>query len=117
MIKLCALEFVPFGVATVMGALVAPAGTVVWMFVAVELAMEAATDPKATLVTPVKFEPTIETGVPTTPALGLKSAICGALGFDVVNVPITPPALILHVPAAVTVAPLDEVDDVFRYRM
>jgi hypothetical protein len=104
-------------VATVIGAVITPEGTVVWIFVAEELTTDAATAPKVTLVTPVKFVPEIVTAVPVTPADGTKPVICGAFGFEVAKVPTIPPALIRHVPAAATVAPFADVEEVLRYLM
>jgi len=72
-----ALVAVPAGVVTLIGPVVAPAGTVAWIAVA-ELTVKLALTPlKVTAVAPPRFVPLIETLVPTGPLAGVKLAIVG----------------------------------------
>ena len=72
------LVTVPDGVATDMGPLVAPTGTVVTIFVAVVLRMGAVVPLKVTVVAPNKPAPLIVTLVPGLPEVGLNEVIVAA---------------------------------------
>jgi hypothetical protein len=75
--KLAELVAVPFGVTTVTGPLVAPAGTCV-MITPSELTVKSALVPlKRTAVAPVKLWPPIPTDAPTGPLDGLVPEIAG----------------------------------------
>lgn len=76
------LSFTPPGVATVMGPVSAPVGTVAVMRLEVVAEKEtAATPPKATERAPVKFAPLIDTTVPGGPDTGEKSLTTGAAAW------------------------------------
>src|SRR5436190_17947284 len=78
-VKLAALLAVPPGVVTLIGPLVAPAGTVAVIAVA-ELAVKLALVPlNSTAEAPVKLVPLMVTLVPTGPLPGLKLVIVGGL--------------------------------------
>ena len=72
-----ALVAVPAGVVTVILPVVAPAGTAALTCVAEATLKVAAVPLKRTLVVPVKFDPVIETAVPTGPLVGVKDAMVG----------------------------------------
>jgi hypothetical protein len=69
---------VPAGLVTVMGPVVAPAGTVAVIWVLLLTVKVAGTPLKRTLVVPVKFVPVMVTEVPTGPTVGEKSVMVGA---------------------------------------
>src|SRR5437773_3478413 len=78
-VKLPALLAVPPEVVTLIGPLVAPAGTVTVIAVA-ELTVKLALVPlNSTAVAPVKFVPLIVTVVPTDPLAGVTLVIVGGL--------------------------------------
>src|SRR6266480_1358738 len=78
-VKLAALLAVPPGVVTLIGPLVAPAGTVVVIAVA-EFTVKLALVPlNSTAEAPVKLVPLMVTLVPTGPLLGVKLEIVGGL--------------------------------------
>jgi len=68
---------VPAGLVTVMGPVVAPAGTVAVICVALLTVKVAATPLKRTSVVPVKFVPVMVTEVPTGPDVGEKLVMVG----------------------------------------
>ena len=72
-----ALVAVPSGVVTETLPVVAPAGTVVLIWVADATVKLAVVPLKRTLVVPVKFVPVMVTAVPTGPLAGLKDVIVG----------------------------------------
>ena len=90
-VKLLALVAVPAGVVTLNGPVVAPAGTVAWIAVAEVTVKLALTPLNVTDEAPVKLVPLIVTLVPTSPLVGVKLAIVGALvtvnGLALVAVP------------------------------
>src|SRR5882762_5552727 len=101
-VKLPVLLAVPPAVVTLIGPVVAPAGTVAVIAVA-EFTVKLALVPlNRTAVAPVKFVPLIVTVVPTGPLLGVKLAIVGGL------ITVKLPAL-LAVPAEVVtlISPLE----------
>jgi hypothetical protein len=76
-VKRLELVPVPTGVTTLIGPVVAPAGTVAVIF-AEELTTNVAAVPlKATAVAPAKFTPLMVTDVPTRPLFGVKLVIAG----------------------------------------
>jgi hypothetical protein len=77
-VKLEALVAVPPGVVTLMGPVVAPAGTVAVIWVAESTANEAEAPLKRAAVAPVKAVPVTVTFVPTGPLAGVKDEIVGA---------------------------------------
>ena len=77
-VKSLVLVTEPAGVVTLIGPVVAPAGTVAVILVALTTLNVAATPLKVTLVAPVKFVPVIVTVVPTGPNVGVNEAIVGA---------------------------------------
>jgi len=88
-VKLAALAPVPPGVVTLMGPLVAPAGTVAVIEMAELTVKEDALVPlNLTAVAPVKFVPVMLTDVPTGPLVGVKPEIVG-LRTVTVNVAVT----------------------------
>src|SRR5712691_810963 len=96
-VKLLALLAVPPGVVTLIGPVVAPAGTVAVMVVA-EFTVKLALVPlNSTTVAPVKLVPLMVTLVPTGPLVGVKLEIVGEL---LVTVKLT--ALLAVPPAVVT---------------
>src|SRR5438094_701983 len=78
-VKLAALLAVPPGVVTLIGPLVAPAGTVAVIAVAELTVKLALTLLNSTAVAPLKLVPLIVTLVPTGPLLGVKLEIVGGL--------------------------------------
>src|SRR5947207_1601382 len=78
-VKLAALLAVPPGVVTLIGPLVAPAGTVAVIAVAEPTVKLALTLLNSTAVAPLKLVPLIVTLVPTGPLLGVKLVIVGGL--------------------------------------
>jgi hypothetical protein len=77
-VKLVVLVTEPAEVVTLIGPVVAPAGTVAVILVD-ETTLNIAVRPlKVTLVAPVKFVPVIETVVPTGPKVGVNEVIVGA---------------------------------------
>src|SRR5205814_2357754 len=78
-VKLAALLAVPPGVVTLIGPLVAPAGTVVVIAVAELTVKLALTLLNSTAVAPLKLVPLMVTLVPTGPLLGVKLVIVGGL--------------------------------------
>src|SRR6266480_2050674 len=78
-VKLAALLAVPPGVVTLIGPLVAPAGTVAVIAVAEFTVKLALTLLNSTAVAPLKLVPLIVTLVPTGPLLGVKLEIVGGL--------------------------------------
>jgi hypothetical protein len=92
-VKLLALLAVPTEVVTLIGPVIAPAGTVAVIAVA-EFTVKLALVPlNITAVAPVKFVPLIVTLVPTAPLLGVKLVTVGGLetvtvtGLDVHSMP------------------------------
>jgi hypothetical protein len=92
-VKLLALLAVPAEVVTLIGPVIAPAGTVAVIAVA-EFTVKLALVPlNITAVAPVKFVPLIVTLVPTAPLLGVKLVTVGGLetvtvtGLDVHSMP------------------------------
>jgi hypothetical protein len=77
-VKLLALVTEPPGVVTLIGPVVAPAGTVAVILVALTTLNVAATPLKVTLVAAVRFVPVIVTVVPTGPKVGANEVIVGA---------------------------------------
>jgi hypothetical protein len=75
--KLVPLVAVPSGVVTVMGPVVAPAGTVAVICVLLLTVKVAATPLKRTSVVPVKFVPVMVTDAPTGPDAGEKLVMVG----------------------------------------
>jgi hypothetical protein len=75
--KLALLVAVPAGLVTVMGPVVAPAGTVAVIWVGLLTVNEALTPLKRTSVTSTKFTPRMVTLVPTVPAVGEKLEMDG----------------------------------------
>src|SRR6266446_2846969 len=96
-VKLPALLAVPPGVVTLIGPLVAPAGTVAVMVVAEPTVKLALVPLNSTAVAPVKLAPLIVTLVPTGPLVGVKLETVGGL---VVTVKL--PALLAVPPGVVT---------------
>src|SRR5437762_236371 len=85
-VKLAALLAVPPGVVTLIGPLVAPAGTVAVIAVA-ELTVKLALVPlNSTAEAPVKLVPLMVTLVPTGPLPGVKLVIVGGLALESVTV-------------------------------
>src|SRR6266513_1596783 len=85
-VKLAALLAVPSEVVTLIGPLVAPAGTVVVIAVA-ELTVKLALVPlNSTALAPVKLVPLIVTLAPTGPLPGVKLVIVGGLALETVTV-------------------------------
>src|SRR5947207_9752636 len=84
-VKLAALLAVPPGVVTLIGPLVAPAGTVVVIAVAEFTVKLALTLLNSTAVAPLKLVPLIVTLVPTGPLLGVKLVIVGGLVIETVT--------------------------------
>lgn len=82
-VKLFAEVALPPGVVTENLAVVAAAGTVVVIWVALFTVNVAALLPSETAVAPVKFVPVIVTEAPTCPLAGLKFVIVGAGGVTV----------------------------------
>src|SRR5947208_1252001 len=78
-VKLAALLAVPPGVVTLIGPLVAPAGTVAVIAVAEPTVKLALVPLNSTALAPVKLVPLIVTLVPTGPLLGVKLEIVGGL--------------------------------------
>ena len=76
-IKLALLVAVPAGLVTVMGPVVAPAGTVAVIWVLLLTVKVAATPLKRTSVVPVKFVPVMVTEAPMRPEVGEKLAMVG----------------------------------------
>ena len=75
--KVALLAAVPADVVTEMRPVVAPAGTVVTIWVAVSDTMVAEVPLNATLVAPERFWPVMVTVVPAAPDVGLKPPIFG----------------------------------------
>src|ERR1700674_3830241 len=71
---------------TTTGPVVAPAGTVTPMLVAVQLVVAAAVPLNVTVPAAPKFVPAIVTAVPMGPLFGVRLVITGAGGADTVNV-------------------------------
>ena len=71
------LPMVPPGVVTVIGPVVAPAGTVAWIAVAEFTVKVALTPLNCTAVTPLKLVPLMVTLVPTRPVIGVKLVMDG----------------------------------------
>ena len=93
-VKLVALVAVPSSVMTVMGPLVAPAGTVV-VTVPELLTVNVAGCPlNETAVVPVKFVPVIVTPVPLTPLSGVKEMMAGVTVKRVVVFKGPPPGVV-----------------------
>src|SRR2546426_3746335 len=78
-VKLPALLAVPPGVVTLIGPLVAPAGTVAVMVVAEPTVKLALVPLNSTAVAPVKLAPLIVTLVPTGPLVGVKLETVGGV--------------------------------------
>ena len=76
-VKLAALVAVPSRVVTVMGPVVAPAGTVVVIVPGLLTVNVAALPPNATALAPVKFVPVIVTPAPTGLLVGAKEVMAG----------------------------------------
>jgi hypothetical protein len=125
-VKLAALVAVPSSVVTMMGPLVAPAGTVVVTVPELLTVNVAALPPNETAVAPVKVVPVIVTPVPTGPVAGAKEVMAGVtvkrvvvtkgplLGVVTVMGPVVAPAgtVVVSVPAGPSVkadaTPLNE---------
>src|SRR5437773_292193 len=85
-VKLAALLAVPPGVVTLIGPLVAPAGTVAVIAVA-ELTVKLALVPlNSTALAPVKLVPLIVTLAPTGPLPGVRLVMVGGLALETVTV-------------------------------
>jgi hypothetical protein len=84
-VKLVVLVAEPSAVVTLMGPVVAPAGTVAVILVALTTLNVAAVPLKVTAVAPVKFVPVIVTVVPTGPKVGVNEAIVGTPVLVTVN--------------------------------
>ena len=98
--KLSALAPGPDGVVTVIGPLVAPAGTIAVICVAELTVNDVAANPlNATAVAPVKPVPVTTTDVPTGPLPGAKPVIVGGGGTTVKLVALAagPPAGVVTV--------------------
>jgi len=76
-VKVVVLVADPAGVVTLIGPVIAPAGTVVVIVVALTTVNVAAVPPKVTAVAPVKFFPLIVTVVPTGPEVGVNEVMVG----------------------------------------
>jgi len=76
-VKLVAPVAVPSSVVTMMGPVVAPAGTVVVIVPELLTVNVATLPPKKTALAPVKFVPVIVTLVPTRPLAGVKEVMAG----------------------------------------
>ena len=76
-VKLAALVAVPSSVVTVMGPVLAPAGTVVVTVPELLTVNVATLPPNETAVAPVKFVPVIVTPAPTGPKVGAKEVMAG----------------------------------------
>ena len=121
-----ALVAVPSSVVTVMGPVVAPAGTVVVTVPELFTVNVATLPPNETAVAPVKFVPVIVTPAPTPPKVGAKEVMAGVtvkrvvvtigplLGVVTVMGPVVAPAgtVVVIVPEGLTVkveaTPLNE---------
>jgi hypothetical protein len=77
-VKLLVLVTEPPGVVTLIGPVVAPAGTVAVILVPLTTLNVAVTPLNVTLVAPVRFVPVIVTVVPTGPKVGVNEVIVGA---------------------------------------
>ncbi len=97
-VKVALLVAVPAGVVTVMWPVVAAAGTVVTILVAVSDAMVAAVPLNATLVAPDRFWPVMVTVVPGAPEVGVKLLIFGVTVVVIrpIEVPLVSPKLVNH---------------------
>jgi hypothetical protein len=84
-VKLLLLLAVPPGVVTLIGPVVAPAGTVAWIAVAELTVKPAFTSLKRTAVAPPKFVPLIVTLVPAGPLVGEKPVMVGGLTLETVT--------------------------------
>src|SRR5207249_3760877 len=109
--KVLALVAVPPDVVTLIGPVVAPAGTVAWITV-VDGTVErkSLVQGKRTAVTPGKFVPLMVTFAPTGALVGVKSVIVGPLAETVKVVALVPLKLtavtpVKFVPLMVTFAP------------
>jgi hypothetical protein len=76
-VKFVALSAVPLAVVTLMGPVVAPAGTVVTICVALFDVIVAVVPLNFTEVAPVRFVPVMVTGVPTGPEVGVNDVMVG----------------------------------------
>ena len=76
-VKFVALSAVPLAVVTLMGPVVAPAGTVVTICVALFDVIVAVVPLNFTEVAPVRFVPMMVTGVPTGPEVGVNDVMVG----------------------------------------
>jgi len=85
-VKLPELLAVPSAVVTLIGPLVAPAGTVAVIAVAEFTAKLALVPLNSTALAPVKLVPLIVTLVPTGPLVGVKLEIVGGLALETVTV-------------------------------
>ena len=85
-VKLAALLAVPAEVVTLIGPLVAPAGTVAVIVVAEATVKLALAPLNSTAVAPVKLVPLIVTLVPTGPLAGVKLVMVGGLSLETVTV-------------------------------
>src|SRR5947207_3087177 len=86
-VKLPALLAVPPGVVTLIGPLVAPAGTVAVIAVAEPTVKLALVPLNSTAEAPVKLVPLMVTLAPTGPLAGVKLVIVGGLAFVTLTVP------------------------------
>ena len=77
-VKLAELVAVPAAFLTLMGPVLAPGGTVVFICVSETRVKFARLPLKVTNVTPVKFEPVIATSVPLGPLVDEKEVITGS---------------------------------------
>jgi len=94
------LVAIPAGVATAIGPVLAPLGTVAVMDVSEVTENVAATPLNVTVMAPVKCAPVIDTVAPAAPLVGVKDEIVGATGGgvvvtvnDVPLVPVPPPVV------------------------
>src|SRR5205814_7168212 len=78
-VKLLELEKVPAGVTTLIGPLIAPAGTVVVMRVGLTIVKSAFAPVNRTAVTSERFVPKIVTAVPAEPLAGKKLPIAASM--------------------------------------
>ncbi len=114
-VKLLVLVTEPAGVVTLIGPVVAPAGTVAVILVDLTTLNVAAVPLKVTPVAPVKLVPVIVTVVPTGPKVGENEVIVGAPAVDVTLKPwelqSLPPGVVTQI--FPVVAPLGTVAVIF----
>ncbi len=101
--KVVALVPVPAAVVTLIGPVLAPAGTGAVILVEEFTVKVAGVPLKVTAVVPVKFAPLIVTFVPTLPLVGVKPVIRGATVKFVALVPV-PAAVVMLIGPVVALA-------------